>query len=337
MIKIGVIGCGYWGPNLIRNFMELKQTWISDVCDLDRGTLEKIGARYPSLRLTTNYRAILDSPEIDAVAIATPVGTHIRLAKEALERGKHVLVEKPLATTARDAASLVGLARAKRRCLMVDHTFVYSEAVRVLKRSLGQLGTLCYVDSVRVNLGLFQQDINVLWDLAPHDVSILLHLVEQDPLEVSATGIAHINPGVENTAYLILKFKGRLMAHCHVNWLSPVKVRLTLIAGSKKMLIYDDLNPLEQVKVYDYGVKRRKADQPAVSVDYRMGDVYSPHVKRVEALRNVCADFAQSIRRGTAPVSDGRFGWRVVRILEAAHHSMKHGGRVVRLKPLKSP
>lgn len=330
MKRIGLIGCGYWGPNLIRNFMALKDAWISDVCDLDEKELEKIGKRYPSLRLTAKPKDILESAEIDAVVIATPVMTHFSLAKEALERRKHVLVEKPLATSVAQARQLMEIAEKNKLCLMVDHTFIYSEPVRILKEHVKDLGELHYFDSVRVNLGLFQQDINVLWDLAPHDLSILLHLIDEDPLEVSAVGIGHINPEIENTAYMVLKFKNVFIAHFHFNWLSPVKIRSTLVAGSKRMLVYDDLNPLEQVKIYDYGVVKSE-NKSASLVDYRTGDVHSPHVPKIEALHHVCNDFVQSMIKGSKPVSDGAFGLRVVRVLEAAQHSIKNGGRFFRL------
>jgi len=329
VVKVGLIGCGYWGPNLIRNFMDIKGAWISHICDLDKNALARLNKRYPSLVTTTEYKEILRSPKIDAVVIATPVRTHFSLAREALLEGKHVLVEKPLAASVREAEQLIKIAQKAQLCLMVDHTFVYSEPVKALRKLMSELGELRYFDSVRVNLGLFQKDINVIWDLAPHDLSILLYLIDQDPEEVSAIGIGHINPDIENTAYLVLKFKNRFIAHFHFNWLSPVKIRQTLVAGSKKMLVYDDLNALEQVKIYDYGVAQHK-NKSAPLVDYRTGDIYSPHVEKTEALYNVCNDFVHSIIKDSKPVSDGTFGLRVVRILEAAQYSIKHGGVFVR-------
>lgn len=332
MIRIGLIGCGYWGPNLLRNFMETEGAWISHICDLDSNLLGRLRRRYPSLTATTDYKNITTSPEIDAVAIATPVGTHFGLAKEALEHGKHVLVEKPLAASSTDAEQLIELAERKNLCLMVDHTFVYSEPVRVLKENLSEIGELCYFDSTRVNLGLFQKDINVIWDLGPHDVSILLYLMAQDPEEVAATGIGHLNPEIENTAYLVLKFPNQFIAHFHFNWLSPIKIRQILISGTEKMIVYDDLHSIEPIKIYDYGVNHRKRNDNSFLVEYRAGNVMSPHVSRVEALRNVCEDFISSISGAKRPISDGAFGLRVVRILEASELSLRKNGNFVKFK-----
>jgi len=331
MIKIGVIGCGYWGPNLIRNFMETKGAWISAICDIDKTLLRKLKRRYPSLHTETNYRSLLRSSDLDAIAIATPVGTHFSIAKEALEQGKHVLVEKPLATSVKEAKHLIKISEKKKLCLMVDHTFVYSNPVKILKKNLSSIGKLRYFDSTRVNLGLFQKDINVLWDLAPHDLSILLYLVNQEPKEVAAFGIAHVNKNVENTVYLIAKYEDNFIAHFHFNWLSPVKIRMSLISGTKKMIVYNDLDPKEQIKIYDYSVTHKKISRDSILVDYRMGDIFSPHIGQREALMNVCDDFVQCIREKKKPISDGHFGMRVVRVLEAADRSLKKKGVFVKV------
>ena len=331
---IGVIGCGYWGPNLLRNFAENEAAQLRWICDLDEKRLGAMGRRYPAARTTADYRNLLADPELDAVAVVTPVATHFQIAKEALAAGKHVLMEKPLTSTAQEAEELIALAEKNRRVLMVDHTFVYTGAVRKMKEILksGELGELLYFDSVRINLGLFQRDINVLWDLAPHDLSIMDYLIERQPEGVSALGSCHIEPGIENIAYLMMQFADDFIAHFHFNWLAPVKIRRTLIAGARKMILYDDIEPTEKVRVYDKGVTAnrigdREADYQTL-VSYRTGDVWAPKLDATEALRHVVAEFLNSIRERRSPLTDGEAGLRVVRILEAAQQSIKQGGQI---------
>jgi predicted dehydrogenase len=331
---IGVIGCGYWGPNLLRNFAENEAAQLRWISDLDETRLAAMGRRYPAARTTSDYQKLIADPELDAVAVVTPVATHFQIAKEALLAGKHVLVEKPLTATTREAEELIELAERNRRILMVDHTFVYTGAVRKMKEILasGELGELLYFDSVRINLGLFQRDINVLWDLAPHDLSIMDYLIERQPEGVSALGSCHIEPGIENIAYLVMRFADDFIAHFHFNWLAPVKIRRTLIAGAGKMILYDDIEPTEKVRVYDKGVTAnrvgdREADYQTL-VSYRTGDVWAPKLDATEALRYVVAEFLDSIRSTRKPLTDGEAGLRVVRILEAAQKSIKEGGHV---------
>ena len=329
---IGVIGCGYWGPNLLRNFAENEDSQLRWICDLDERRLAAMGRRYPAARTTTDYQELIADPELDAVSVVTPVATHYQIAREALLAGKHVLVEKPLTATAFEAEELIEIASRNRRTLMVDHTFVYTGAVRKMKEILdsGELGDLLYFDSVRINLGLFQRDINVLWDLAPHDLSILDYLIERQPVGVSALGSCHIEPDIENIAYLVMKFPDDFIAHFHFNWLAPVKIRRTLIAGARKMILYDDIEPTEKVRIYDKGVtanriEDREADYQTL-VSYRTGDVWAPRLDATEALRYVVAEFVNSVRTSRTPLTDGRAGLRVVRILEAAQESIKQGG-----------
>ena len=256
LTNIGVIGCGYWGPNLLRNFAENESAQLRWICDLDEQRLASMSRRYPMAQTTTDYRAVINDGAVDAVAVVTPVATHYRIAKELLRAGKHVLLEKPLAATVQEAEELCELAEQNQRTLMVDHTFVYTGAVRKMKEivSGGELGDLLYFDSIRINLGLFQRDINVLWDLAPHDLSIMDYLIERQPQAISALGSSHIERGIENIAYLVMLFPDEFIAHFHFNWLAPVKIRRTMIAGSSKMILYDDIEPTEKVRVYDKGV-----------------------------------------------------------------------------------
>ena len=339
---IGVIGCGYWGPNLLRNFAENEAAQLRLICDLDDARLAAMGRRYPAARTTNDYQNLLADSGLDAVAIVTPVATHFQIAKEALLAGKHVLVEKPLTATAREAEELIELAERNRRTLMVDHTFVYTGAVRKMKEIVAsnELGDLLYFDSIRINLGLFQRDINVLWDLAPHDLSIMDYLIERQPIGVSALGSCHIEPGIENIAYLVMKFPDDFIAHFHFNWLAPVKIRRTLIAGARKMILYDDIEPTEKVRVYDKGVTAnritdREADYQTL-VSYRTGDVWAPKLDSTEALRHVVAEFLDSIVSKRKPLTDGEAGLRVVRILEAAQQSIKEGGNFKLLRSAAS-
>jgi len=337
MVRIGIIGCGYWGPNLVRNFAETTGVAVAAVTDLRPERLDLIRRRYPSIKTTTDHREVIDDPGIDAIAIATPVSTHFTLAMQALAAGKHVLVEKPMAATSRQAEQLIEEAERRRVVLMVDHTFVYTGAVRKMKELIDadQLGRIYYYDSVRVNLGLFQHDVNVLWDLAVHDLSILGHVLPVQPCAVSATGISHVPGGPENIAYLTLFFEQNLIAHIHVNWLAPAKVRRTLIGGSRKMIIYDDVEPSEKVKVYDKGISINNGTDGLYKmlISYRAGDMWAPQLDITEALRTEAEHFVQCIERGATPITSGRAGLEVVRVLEAGARSLKKRGRLVELTP----
>jgi predicted dehydrogenase len=337
---IGVIGCGYWGPNLLRNFAENEGARLRWMCDLDEKRLAAMGRRYPSAETTRDYKLMLADPELQAVIIATPVATHYNFAREALTAGKHVLIEKPFTANAREAEELIELAEEKRLILMVDHTFIYTGAVRKIKEMVEshELGDLLYFDSTRINLGLFQHDINVVWDLAPHDLSIMDYIINRRPTALSATGSCHIERGIENIAYVMLKFDDEFIAHFHFNWLSPVKIRRTLIAGSRKMVVYDDIEPTEKIRVYDSGVTTKRSSDEVdretaykTLVSYRTGDVWVPKLDSTEALRYVCQEFLDAIREGRPPLTDGHAGLRVVRLLEAAQESINQGGRLVEL------
>jgi len=332
---VGVIGCGYWGPNLLRNFAENEAAELRWICDSDEARLAAMRRRYPAAQTSTDYQKLLEDPNLDAIAVVTPVATHFQIARAALVAGKHLLVEKPLTATAAEAEELNDLAARNQRTLMVDHTFVYTGAVRKMKEIVasGALGDLLYFDSVRINLGLFQKDINVLWDLAPHDLSIMDYLIDRQPDGLSAIGSCHIEPGIENIAYLMLHFPGDFIAHFHFNWLAPVKIRRTMIAGSSKMILYDDIEPTEKVRIYDKGVTTNRvgADREAdyqTLVSYRTGDVWAPKLDSTEALRHVVTEFLDSICKRRPPLTDGQAGLRVVRLLEAAQQSIKAGGQV---------
>jgi predicted dehydrogenase len=337
---IGVIGCGYWGPNLLRNFAENERARLRWMCDLDDRRLEALGRRYPSAETTRDYKQMLADEQLEAVVIATPVATHYNFAREALLAGKHVLIEKPFTASVREAEELIELAERSRLVLMVDHTFIYTGAVHKIKEIVesGELGELLYFDSTRINLGLFQQDINVVWDLAPHDLSIMDYIIGRQPIALTATGSCHIERGIENIAYVMLKFDDEFIAHFHFNWLSPVKIRRTLIAGSRKMVVYDDIEPTEKIRVYDKGVTtNRRADEVdreaayKTLVSYRTGDVWVPKLDSTEALQYVCQEFLSAIVEGRPPLTDGSAGLRVVRLLEAAQTSINQGGRLIEL------
>jgi predicted dehydrogenase len=334
VIGIAVVGYGYWGPNLVRNFSEVEGARVVLGCDRDPERLRRLQARYPAVATTTEFAEVLRHPEVDAVALATPVGTHYEFARRALEHGKHVLVEKPLATRVADAEHLVELAAKRELSLMVNHTFIYTGAVRAMKAMVdaGELGDLYYFDSVRINLGLVQRDVNVLWDLAPHDVAILEHLVAEPPVSVCANGACHLGAGLENVAYLTVYFQSGLIAHFHNNWLAPVKIRTVLVGGSRKMVVYDDLQASEKVKVYDRGVEMTDVeDVHRARIAYRLGDMWAPRLDETEALRNVAAEFTDAVATRRRPLTDGISGLNVVRILEAAEMSIKHRGREVKL------
>jgi predicted dehydrogenase len=334
MINLGFIGYGYWGPNLVRNFYATKDAKVIKVCDLRKERLGLIETSYPTVKTTTDYKDLMKDSQIDAIVISTPVSTHFPLAQEALENGKHVFLEKPMTATVKESEKLIELAERKKRMLMVDHTFLYTGAVRKMKELIqkGELGEVYYFDSVRVNLGLFQHDVNVIWDLAPHDFSIMDYLLQKDPEMVSATGVCHLGD-LENIAYVTVQYPQRLLAHFHVNWLAPVKVRTTLIGGSKKMILYDDTEPSEKVKIYDRGVTyiEKAEDVYQMLVQYRTGDMLAPKLDSTEALKLVCKEFVDSISQNRKPLTDGEAGLRVVRLLEAATESMKNNGKVIKM------
>jgi predicted dehydrogenase len=335
MIRVGVIGYGYWGPNLVRNFADLPTARVAAVCDRRPERLGIVERRYPGVRVGTDPASVIADPEVDAVAIATPVDYHFDLALAALRAGKHVLVEKPMASSSGQAARLVDEAARRRLVLMVDHTFVYTGAVTRIRELVqgGELGDVYYYDSTRVNLGLFQHDVNVLWDLAVHDLSIMDFVLGRHPAAVSATGLAHVPGQPENIAYMTMFFDGPLMAHLHVNWLAPVKVRRTLLGGSRRMVVFDDLETSEKVKVYDKGISVNPSPENVyqMRVGYRTGDMWAPKLDVTEALSVEAAHFVECITRGVTPLTDGEAGLRVVRLLEAATASMAERGRLVSL------
>lgn len=332
-IPVGVIGCGYWGPNLIRNFSSCPLTEMVAVCDSIPERLDAVRRINSSVKGVTSLDELLTLP-IKAVAIATPVSTHYPLAVRCLEAGMHVMVEKPLTATVAEAEALLELASQHKRVLMVDHTYLFNPAVRRIKELVdqGELGDLHYIDSVRVNLGLFQHDINVIWDLAPHDLSIVDYVLGYEPRSISAWGCAHANPGIENIAYVNVDYSDHMLANFHVNWLSPVKIRQMIFAGSRKSLIFNELNSTEPVKVYDKGIEVSDGveEKRRLQVGYRTGDVWSPHIEPVEALQSAVKHFAECMRDDALPISNGQLGLRVVRYLEAATRSIRaQGGRVV--------
>jgi predicted dehydrogenase len=338
LVRIGVIGYGYWGPNLVRNCFEAKGAQVGCVSDLREDRLAAVASRYPTIRTSRDCHELIDDPTIDAVAIATPVSTHYELALRALQQGKHVLVEKPLASDTDQVQHLMEVAHKRNRVLMVDHTFVYTGAVRKIRELVanGGLGEIYYYDSVRVNLGLFQHDVNVLWDLAVHDLSIMDYVLPFRPCAVSATGLSHVPGGTENIAYLTLFFEGSQIAHIHANWLAPVKLRRTLIGASRKMIVYDDLDQSEKIKVYDKGITLNNHQNPEklyqMLVGYRTGDMLAPQIDGTEALRREIDHFLQCIEQGAEPETGGGAGLRVVEILQSASQSMAQRGRPVELR-----
>ncbi len=337
MIHAAVIGAGYWGPNLIRNFNQIPGARVSYVCDLDAKKLAPLSAQYPTLTTTRDFAQVLADPQVDAVVIATPVSTHRKLAIEALRAGKHVLVEKPLAATTQAAQEIDQVAREMQRVLMVGHTFIYNPAVAKVKEYIerGALGEIYYVDSSRVNLGLHQFDINVIWDLAPHDISIILYWLGKRPLRVSARGNSYTQDNIEDVAFITLEFADKIMAHIHVSWMSPAKLRRTTVVGSKQMVVYDDLEAAEKVKLYDMGVERLVMNDDTraeLQRTYRVGDVISPRLDVVEPLRVECKHFIDCIVEGKTPRTNGDAGVAVVQVLEAATQSMRAGGRTIEIE-----
>jgi len=333
-MNIGVIGYGYWGPNLVRNFADMEGATVRWCAEKRPDRRAQLSKRYPSIRTTEDPGDLFRDPDVDAVVIATPVSTHYELARLALEHDKHVMVEKPMARTVKEAETLLELADKKGLVFMVDHTFVYTGAVRKMKEILddGELGDLYYLDSVRVNLGLFQSDIDVLWDLAPHDLSILIYLINEAPRSVSATGTGHTNSKFIDVAYLTMHFANSFIAHFHVNWLSPVKIRQMLIGGSRRMLVYNDMETSEKVRVYDRGIRVTTEESiHKVLVDYRTGDMWAPKLENREALAVEGEHFLECIRFKKMPRTGAAAGLKVVQLLEAAEKSMALGGQQVPL------
>jgi predicted dehydrogenase len=330
MIKVAVVGCGYWGPNLIRNFCSIPQCAMSMACDTKPERLEYIQRLYPSLEVTSDFEHILNNDEIGAVAIATPVASHFPMAQACFKRGKHVLIEKPITASVEECKELIRQANEHNRTLMVDHTFEYTAAVNKAKEIIqrGELGQIYYIDCVRVNLGLFQNDINVVWDLAPHDVSIVLYLLDQQPESVSGQGKAHLKPDIEDVATIAINFPDNLGVYIHSSWLHPNKIRKITIVGSRKMLVYDDVDPLEKIKIYDKGVEVPKHYETFgdFHFSYRYGDIYSPRLEETEPLKKVCQHFIECIENSMEPRTNGTSGLRVVSVLEAANKSLKNGG-----------
>jgi predicted dehydrogenase len=335
MIRVAVIGYGYWGPNLVRNFSETGKARVVAVADRDPCRLSVLKSRYPAIEVTADVEDLLRRSDIDAVAIATPVSTHYDLGMRALRAGKHVFLEKPITETSDQAERLIAEAEARNLLLHVDHTFIYTGAVRKMYELItaGELGEIYYYDSVRVNLGLFQHDVDVIWDLAAHDLAIMDHLFQATPTEVSVTGVNHVDGRQIDIAYLTLFFDCNTIAHLHLNWLAPVKVRRALIGGSRKMIVYDDLEPSEKVKVYDKGITtgHREDDNYRQLIGYRSGDMWAPQLDPTEALRVETDHFCRCVMDGQASQSDGRAGLRVVRILEAASRSVAERGRPFKL------
>lgn len=333
MVNIGIVGYGYWGPNLVRNFAETPGANVAAVADLDTAKLEHLHKRYPGIKATTDFRDLISDPGIDAVAIATPVSTHFELGMAALRAGKHVWLEKPMSESSLQARKLVDEADRRQRTLIVDHTFIYTGAIRKMAELVrgGDLGRLYYYDSIRVNLGLFQRDVSVVSDLAVHDFSILDYMLGEHPAAVSASGTNHFPGTPENLAYITLFYDSGIIAHANVSWLAPVKVRQIFVGGSKKMITYDDLEPSEKVKVYDKGVSF--TDDPRqiqeLRVGYRSGDMWAPRLSVTEALRVEGEHFVDCIEHGTRPETDGQLGLRVVELIEAATSSMRGKGETV--------
>jgi len=333
MIRFGVVGYGYWGPNIVRNLEQLEETEVVAVCDKSPASRRRVQKSHPNVYVTDDCGELLSNPGIDAIAVITPVWTHYEIAKLALQHGKHVFVEKPFTSSSAQAEELIELAASKNLKIMVDHTFLFTGAVKKIRQVLHEnvLGKLYYYDSTRVNLGLFQHDVNVVWDLAPHDLSIIDHLIDEAPEAVVATGQTHLN-GHEDIAFITLYFPDRVIAHINVNWLSPVKVRTTLIGGEKKMLVWNDLEADEKIRIYDKGVNVTTQEGVYdLLVNYRSGDMWAPQLERVEALRAELSYFVHCIDQNITPFNDGMAGYRVVKMLEAASESMHKRGALVYL------
>jgi len=337
MIRMAVIGCGYWGPNLIRNFHNVADCELRMITDLDPKRLEHVGRQFPQAHKTLDYRDLLRDPEIDAIAVATSVSTHYPLGREVLEAGKHLFIEKPMCASADDCRRLIDLAAARHLQIMVGHTFLFTPAVRKIRELMrtGELGDIYYVNITRVNLGLFQPDINVVWDLAPHDIAMLNHLFGAGPRVVSATGRAYVRPGIEDVAFLTLEYPGNQIAHIHVSWLDPNKIRQATFVGSRKMLVYDDVSSLEKIRVYDKGVEKLAHYDSfgEFQLSYRYGDIVIPKIDQIEPLKVEAAHFINCLQGTETPLSDGATGLQVVEVLEKACESIRGEGKPVLCGP----
>lgn len=340
MVRIGVIGCGYWGPNLIRNFSHLKGTDVAVCVDLNEERLAHMRSLYPNIETATDYRRMLARPDIDAVVVATPPETHFKLTMEALRAGKHVFVEKPLALSSADGATMVAEAETRKRVLMVGHTFVYTAAVNKIKEVIasGELGEIMYISTTRVNLGIFQENINVIWDLAPHDVSILNYILDCMPESVSTQAGSYIRKKVEDVAFLTLRYPNRVIAHVHVSWLNPNKIRSTTVVGSRKMLVYDDVSALEKIRIYDKGVTVTPHYDTfgEFHLSYRYGDILIPRLDDSEPLKVACQHFVECVNDGVPSRSSGAHGLEVVRVLESAMESLGENGQLIGFEPEES-
>ena len=329
-IKVGVVGCGYWGPNLVRNFRSLSDCHLKMMCDISEKRLAHLQSLYPEVGVSSDYNHMLNGINLDAVVIATAVRSHFQMAKASLLAGKHTFIEKPMASSSHECEELVELARKKGLVLMTGHTFLYSPAVRKIKEIIakGDLGEIRYISARRLNLGLFQKDINVAWDLAPHDISIIQHIIGEQPCTVNCRGSAHITPGIEDVTTMCLSYPGKRTAIIHSSWLDPRKVREMTIVGSKRMIVYDDVAPLEKIRVFDSRVERPPHYDTFAEFHYayHYGDVYAPYIKQEEPLKTECQHFLDCIAHGTTPLTDGRQGLELVRILEASSESLKQGG-----------
>jgi predicted dehydrogenase len=334
-IKVGVVGCGYWGPNLVRNFRFLQDCNLKIICDLKEERLAHLKSIYPEVQGTTDYRHMLNGAGLDAVVIATAVNTHYPMAKASLLAGKHTMIEKPMACSSAECQELIAIAQKKGLVLMTGHTFLYSPAVRKIKEIVdhGDIGEIRYISARRLNLGLFQKDINVAWDLAPHDISIVLHIMGEQPVTVNCRGSAHINPTVEDVTTMCLSFPNQRSAIIHSSWLDPRKVREMTIVGSKRMIVYDDVAPLEKIRVFDARVERPPHYDTFAEFHfaYHYGDVHIPYIKQEEPLKTECQHFLDCIQNGATPLTDGSQGLEMVRILEASSESLKRGGSPVEL------
>lgn len=333
-MNLAIIGYGYWGPNLVRNFASVSGCNLKLVIDSREERLALVKKAYSSVEISKNVEDAFTRNDIDAVVIATPVFTHFAFAEKALKAGKHVLIEKPMTSSVEESEKLIALATSLNKILMVDHTFLYTGAVQKMKGMIdsGEIGKIKYFDSTRINLGLFQPDVNVLWDLAPHDISILDYLVNEKPISINATGVSHTNNGIENIAYLTVNYRSDFIAHFNCSWTSPVKIRMLLVGGDKKMVVFNDLEPSEKIRVYDTGYSHTTDEEKKrVLVDYRAGDIFIPKVEAKEALYGMASDFVNAILHNTQPKSSMHSGLNVVKILEAAQQSIKQKGKEIKL------
>lgn len=330
MLNVAVVGCGYWGPNLIRNLYSLPECKVKLVCDVDKKRLAHVGTLYPGVQTTCEFDNLVSDAEIDAIVIATPVRFHFEMAKKSLDAGKHTFLEKPMASSVAECEELIELAEKQNLIIMVGHTFIYSQSIKKIKQivNAGDLGEIQYISSRRLNLGLFQKDINVAWDLAPHDISIILYIMKEEPVSVNCQGKAHITPNIEDVTNITLNFPNGGFATIHSSWLDPNKVREMTFVGTKKMLVYDDIEPMEKIKIYDKCVKTPPHYDTFAEFyySYHYGDMYSPYLQQEEPLKVECQHFLDCINKGLKPDSSGIEGLRVVQILEAASHSLKNGG-----------